>query len=69
MDLGLCSVVVFAFGFFEFAGDGLLGLCLYSCWSLGLCLFFCVWLTRKVSCRVCLVVFLCLVDKKMARKC
>ena len=36
MDLGLCSVVVFAFGFFEFVGDGLLGLCLYSCWSLGL---------------------------------
>ena len=35
------------FGFSRFARDGLLGLCLYSCWSLGLCLFFCVWLTRN----------------------
>ena len=33
-DLDLCLVVVFAFGFSGFAGDGLLGLCLYYCWSL-----------------------------------
>ena len=68
-------VVILCLDCWVIAEDRLMGLCLclclFSCWFLGMCFLFYVWLTREINCWVCVCVltgdrfvFLCLADKR-----